>query len=99
MVTSVLSSLLKTNSTGAVVAAVSVKMWCVVLDTYLKARVRAFAYSIAADIHPINNLRVLKYLTGELGVALPPPPCFSIANMRACCEPGPASCCVAGTTS
>jgi maleylacetoacetate isomerase len=26
------------------------------------------ALSIASDIHPLNNLRVLKYLTGELGV-------------------------------
>ena len=35
-------------------------------DPYEKACVRAFSYSIAADIHPINNLRILKYLTGEL---------------------------------
>jgi maleylacetoacetate isomerase len=27
------------------------------------------AYLIACDIHPVNNLRVLKYLTGDLGVA------------------------------
>lgn len=32
-------------------------------DPYLKAQVRAFALTIAADIHPINNLRVTKYLT------------------------------------
>lgn len=30
------------------------------------ARVRAFAYGIACDIHPVNNLRVLKYLTDVL---------------------------------
>jgi len=31
------------------------------------AHVRAMALSIACDIHPLNNLRVLKYLKGELG--------------------------------
>lgn len=36
---------------------------------YEKARVRAFALTIAADIHPLNNLRVLKYLSSELGVS------------------------------
>lgn len=29
----------------------------------LKAKVRAFALTIAADIHPLNNLRVVQYLT------------------------------------
>jgi len=33
-----------------------------------RARVRALSQAIASDIHPINNLRVLKYLSGELGV-------------------------------
>lgn len=33
-----------------------------------KAHVRAFALTIIADIHPINNLRILKYLTGVLHV-------------------------------
>jgi len=33
-----------------------------------RARVRALADLIACDIHPLNNLRVLKYLTGTLGV-------------------------------
>ena len=32
------------------------------------AHVRAMALGIACDIHPLNNLRVLKYLTGTLGV-------------------------------
>jgi maleylacetoacetate isomerase len=32
-----------------------------------RARVRAFADIVACDIHPINNLRVLRYLTHELG--------------------------------
>lgn len=32
-----------------------------------KAQVRAMAYSIACDIHPLDNLRVLNYLKGELG--------------------------------
>lgn len=33
-----------------------------------KALVRAFALSIAADIHPLNNLRVLNYLKNELTI-------------------------------
>ena len=33
-----------------------------------RARVRAIALSIACEIHPLNNLRVLNYLTGTLGV-------------------------------
>ena len=33
-----------------------------------RARVRALALSVACDIHPLNNLRVLKYLTDTLGV-------------------------------
>ena len=32
-----------------------------------RARVRALALAIACDIHPLNNLRVLNYLTGTLG--------------------------------
>lgn len=31
------------------------------------AHVRAMALTIACDIHPLNNLRVLKYLVGPLG--------------------------------
>ena len=31
------------------------------------AHVRALALAVACDIHPLNNLRVLKYLKGELG--------------------------------
>jgi maleylpyruvate isomerase len=34
-----------------------------------RAYVRQLALVIACEIHPINNLRVLKYLTGTLGVA------------------------------
>jgi maleylacetoacetate isomerase/maleylpyruvate isomerase len=37
-------------------------------DSYGRARVRALAQSIACEIHPINNLRVLKYLTHVLKV-------------------------------
>lgn len=33
-----------------------------------RARVRALALSIACEIHPLNNLRVLGYLTKTLGV-------------------------------
>jgi maleylacetoacetate isomerase len=31
-----------------------------------RARVRAIAQDIACEIHPLNNLRVLRYLTGDL---------------------------------
>jgi maleylpyruvate isomerase len=34
----------------------------------LRARVRALALSIACDIHPLNNLRVLNYLRAPLGL-------------------------------
>ena len=37
-------------------------------DALGRARVRALAQSIACEIHPINNLRVLKYLARELQV-------------------------------
>ena len=33
-----------------------------------RARVRSLAQVVACDIHPINNARVLKYLTDELGI-------------------------------
>jgi len=33
-----------------------------------QAHVRALALTIACDIHPLNNLRVLKYLGGSLGI-------------------------------
>lgn len=36
---------------------------------YEKCLARAFALSIAADIHPLNNLRVLNYLTKQLHVS------------------------------
>jgi maleylpyruvate isomerase len=38
-------------------------------DPLSRARVRAIAQSIACDIHPLNNLRVLKYLIGPLAVS------------------------------
>ena len=31
-----------------------------------RARARALAQAVACDIHPVNNLRILKYLSGEL---------------------------------
>jgi maleylacetoacetate isomerase/maleylpyruvate isomerase len=37
-------------------------------DSAGRARVRALAQSIACEIHPINNLRILKYLVKELKV-------------------------------
>ncbi|HAW93824.1 MULTISPECIES: maleylacetoacetate isomerase [unclassified Arsukibacterium] len=35
-------------------------------DAAAKAQVRSLALDIACDIHPLNNLRVLQYLTGPL---------------------------------
>jgi maleylacetoacetate isomerase len=34
-----------------------------------RARVRALALAVACEIHPLNNLRVLQYLSGTLGVS------------------------------
>jgi maleylacetoacetate isomerase len=36
-------------------------------DAHARARVRALALTIACDIHPIDNLRVLRYLGNPLG--------------------------------
>ena len=36
-------------------------------DAAGRARVRALALAIACDLHPLNNLRVLNYLTATLG--------------------------------
>ncbi|MEO8509471.1 MAG: maleylacetoacetate isomerase [Betaproteobacteria bacterium] len=38
-------------------------------DAAARARVRGVALEIACDIHPLDNLRVLRYLTNTLGVA------------------------------
>lgn len=38
-------------------------------DASGRARVRALAQAIACDIHPLNNLRVLRYLVKEMGVS------------------------------
>jgi maleylacetoacetate isomerase len=38
-------------------------------DEIERAGVRSLALAIACDIHPINNLRVLKYLSNEFGVS------------------------------
>jgi maleylacetoacetate isomerase len=35
-------------------------------EPFNKAKVRAFSLAIAADLHPLNNLRVLQYLTNTL---------------------------------
>ena len=37
-------------------------------DALARAYVRGLAQDIACEIHPLNNLRVLRYLTKELGV-------------------------------
>ncbi|TSE35870.1 maleylacetoacetate isomerase [Tepidimonas charontis] len=37
-------------------------------DPLGRARVRALAQTVACEIHPLNNLRVLKYLAGPLGL-------------------------------
>lgn len=36
-------------------------------DALGRARVRMLALTVAADTHPLGNLRVLKYLTGQMG--------------------------------
>lgn len=38
-------------------------------DIQLRARILEFASVISCDIHPINNLRILRYLTQELQVS------------------------------
>ncbi len=38
-------------------------------DLQQRARVRQIALAISCDIHPLQNLRVLKYLTGKLGIS------------------------------
>jgi len=38
-------------------------------DPAQRAQVRALALHIACDIHPLNNLRVLQYLSDELGAS------------------------------
>ncbi|HEY7759222.1 MAG TPA: maleylacetoacetate isomerase [Burkholderiales bacterium] len=38
-------------------------------DRFGRARVRSLALLIACEIHPLNNPRVLNYLTGKLGVS------------------------------
>jgi maleylpyruvate isomerase len=38
-------------------------------DAAGRARVRALALTVAADTHPLGNLRVLKYLKGEMAVS------------------------------
>ena len=38
-------------------------------DPVAGAHVRALAMTVACDIHPLNNLRVLKYLRGTLGIS------------------------------
>lgn len=38
-------------------------------EPFLKAKVRSVCQIIACDIHPLDNLRVLQYLKGELNVS------------------------------
>jgi maleylacetoacetate isomerase len=38
-------------------------------DSVLRAKIRAFSNVVASDMHPINNLRVLQYLTGQMGLS------------------------------
>lgn len=39
------------------------------VDARMRAKARAIALTIAADIHPLNNVGVLRYLTDTLGVS------------------------------
>jgi maleylacetoacetate isomerase/maleylpyruvate isomerase len=38
-------------------------------DALGRARVRSLALDVACEIHPLNNLRVLRYLVKDLGVS------------------------------
>jgi maleylacetoacetate isomerase/maleylpyruvate isomerase len=38
-------------------------------DAFGRARVRALALDMACEIHPLDNLRVLRYLVREMGVS------------------------------
>ena len=38
-------------------------------DAMERARIRSLALAVACDIHPVNNLRLLKYLVTELGAS------------------------------
>jgi len=38
-------------------------------DPAARVRVRALALAVACDLHPLNNLRVLNYLTGPMGLS------------------------------
>ena len=38
-------------------------------DAFARARIRALAQDVACEIHPINNLRVLRYLVRDLKVS------------------------------
>ena len=38
-------------------------------DAIGRARVRALAQAIACDLHPVNNLRVLQYVSQQLGIS------------------------------
>jgi len=38
-------------------------------DAAERSRVRSLAQIVACEIHPLNNLRVLNYLTGQLGIS------------------------------
>jgi maleylacetoacetate isomerase len=40
-------------------------------DPVARAQIRSMAFSIACDLHPLNNLRVLKYLKQPLGHGQP----------------------------
>ncbi len=40
-------------------------------DPIQRAHIRAFAQSIACDVHPINNLRILRYLSDQLNISDP----------------------------
>jgi len=39
------------------------------IDVQRRAAIRSFCNSICCDIHPLNNLRVMQYLKGELDVS------------------------------
>ena len=49
------------------VGAAAALLWLLPAAAAERTHVLSMALTIACDIHPLNNLRVLKYLKGELG--------------------------------
>jgi maleylacetoacetate isomerase len=74
-------------------------------DPLARARVLEIAQTIACEIHPINNIRVLKYLSGPLGVSEADKSAWyrhwvdeGLSAVESLLAAGPASACCVGDT-